>query len=765
MRRNLPFYIITIFGAAAVMYFIHLKGKLLESASLSSPYFASQKSISWVESVKEAFLHNITHPLATLILQIVSIIVVARIFGLLFTRIGQPSVIGEICAGIILGPTILGYYSPEYSLLLFPSESLGNLQILSQVGLILFMFVVGMELDLKVLKNKMHEAVVISHASIVIPYTLGMALAYFLYVEFAPPNIHFLSFGLFMGIAMSITAFPVLARIVQERGLSRSRLGAIAITSAAADDITAWCLLAAVIAIVKAASLASAALTIGFSIIYVVIMIFVIGPFFKRLGTIYSNKETISKGIVAVIFIMLLVSAYITEVIGIHALFGAFLAGVIMPPNLNFRKIFIDKIEDIALVLLLPLFFVFTGLRTQIGLLNDAHLWFVCAIVVLVAIAGKFLGSAIAAKIIGQSWKDSLSIGALMNTRGLMELIVLNIGYDLGILTPTVFAMMVIMALFTTFMTGPALTAINWIFRNNYESRDITQASKTTPAFKVLISFGLASSGRKLLRLAVQLGGKAVTEIRYDAIHLTPSADVSLLNVDEFEKQSFRPIKLEAEKLNIPLNTHYKLTTDLHKEVNTFIEKEDVNLLLIGAGKSIYKGSLLGNLVGVTKAALSPENLINTITGSKPLFQSNDFIDEKSRQFVLETQCDVGVLLDRDFGDAGAIFLPLFGEEDAFLLNYARKFVKNSNAEFIVMDAFQTMNEGSIMLEKYKRLEKEFPKNISMLKDKIVVKEFLTQQELMLINYSSWRALTESKSVWLENVPSVLIMRSHLQTD
>jgi Kef-type K+ transport system membrane component KefB len=763
MRRNLPFYLITIFGAAAIMYFIQMKGKLLESTNLSKQFFLEKYTGNLIESVKEVFIHNLKHPLATLILQIVIIILIARTVGFLFTRLGQPSVIGEICAGIILGPTVLGHFWPEYSMLLFPPNSLGSLQVLSQIGLVLFMFVVGMELDLKVLKNKMHEAVVISHASIVIPYTLGMALAYFLYVEFAPTDIHFLSFGLFMGIAMSITAFPVLARIVQERGLSQTKLGAIAITSAAADDITAWCLLAAVIAVVKAGTLLSAALTIGFSAIYVVIMIFVIGPFFKRLGSIYSNKETISKGIVALIFILLLLSSYTTEVIGIHALFGAFLAGVIMPPNINFRKIFIDKIEDIALVLLMPLFFVFTGLRTEIGLLNDLYLWKICGIVVAVAIAGKFMGSALAAKIIGQSWKDSLSIGALMNTRGLMELIVLNIGFDLGILSPTVFAMMVIMALVTTFMTGPTLSLINWAFRNKNESPELQPLVRNAPAYKVLISFGLANSGKKLLRLAVQMGGKSEKEIKYEAMHLTPSADVSLLNVEEFEKQSFKPIKIEAEKINVPLVTHYKLTTDLHKEVNSFIEKEEINLLLIGAGKSIYTGSLLGNLVGVTKAALSPENLINSITGAKPLFQTDDFIDEKSRQFVLDAQCDVGVLLDRDFSDADTVFLPLFGEEDSYLLNYARKFIKNSNAEFVVMDAFQQMGSESVMLEKFNRLQKEFPKNISLIKDKTVGKEFLSQQELMLINYASWKGLTESKSLWLEHVPSVLIMRSHLQ--
>lgn len=762
MRRNLPFYLITIFGAAAIMYFIHLKGKLLESTSLSKEFFLNKTSVNLIDELKDVFIHNIKHPLAILILQIVVIVVIARIVGLLFTRVGQPSVIGEICAGIMLGPTVLGHFFPEYSVLLFPQNSLGGLQVLSQIGLVLFMFVVGMELDLKVLKNRMHEAVVISHASIVIPYTLGMALAYFLYAEFAPPDIHFLSFGLFMGIAMSITAFPVLARIIQERGLSRTKLGAIAITSAAADDITAWCLLATVIAVVKAGTLVSAALTIGFSAVYVVIMIFVIGPFFKRLGTIYSNKETISKGIVALIFIVLLLSSYITEVIGIHALFGAFLAGVIMPSNINFRKIFIDKIEDIALVLLMPLFFVFTGLRTEIGLLNDFYLWKICLIVIAVAIAGKFLGSALAAKIIGQSWKDSLSIGALMNTRGLMELIVLNIGFDLGILTPTVFTMMVIMALVTTFMTGPTLSFINWVFRDTYEAPEIQPVTKNVPAYKVLISFGLASSGRKLLRLAVQMGGKSEREIKYDAIHLTPSAEVSLLNVEEFEKQSFRPIKLEAEKMNIPLETHYKLTTDLHKEVNTFIEKEEINLLLIGAGQSIYTGSLLGNLVGVTKA-LSPENLLNTITGNKSLFQIDDFIDDKARQFILDAQCDVGVLLDRDFGDASNVFLPLFGDEDAYMLNYARKFIKHSNAEFIIMDVFQKMKEGSVMLDKYNRLKKEFPKNIKLIKDKTIGKVFLSQQELMMINYSNWKVLVESKSIWLEYVPSVFILRSRLQ--
>ena len=314
MRRTLLFYISILVAAAVSIWAIIHSGKFLEAGRpvIDPPVV---KAEDLMQNGIDGFLANLHHPLAILILQILSIIVAARIAGLLFTRIGQPTVIGEITAGIVLGPSLLGLYFPEYSLFLFPVESLGNLQFLSQVGLILFMFVVGMELDLKVLKTKAHEAVVISHASIVIPYTLGMGLAYFIYSEFAPPSVPYLSFGLFMGIAMSITAFPVLARIIQERGLSRTRLGAIAITSAAADDITAWCILAAVIAYVKAGSLMTALFTIGFSAIYVVVMVYLIGPFLKRLGSIYSNRETISKGIVALVFVILLASSCATELI------------------------------------------------------------------------------------------------------------------------------------------------------------------------------------------------------------------------------------------------------------------------------------------------------------------------------------------------------------------------------------------------------------------------------------------------------------------
>ncbi len=467
------FYILIIAGSGFAIYWIAEQGQALQNPTLKARQTAqtiTTNNSSSFTVFTDSFNHNLTEPMAVLLLQIIVIIAFARLFGFVFKKIGQPAVIGEIVAGIILGPSIIGSFFPQINQFLFPEASLVTLNFLSQIGLILFMFVIGMELDLKAISKQAYGAVIISHASIIIPYTLGMGLAYFIYNEYAPDGISFISFALFMGIAMSITAFPVLARILQEKGLTRSKLGAMALTCAAADDLTAWCILAAVIALVKSGSSLSVIYTIGLAVAYVLIMLKVIRPALEKLEHVYEHKHKKRSGIIALFFIILIISSYITSTIGIHSLFGAFIAGVIMPSSFSFRKIIIDKIEDVSMVLLLPLFFVITGLRTQIGLLNETHLWITFGWILLVAVVGKFGGSALAAKMVGQSWKDSLSIGVLMNTRGLMQLIVLNIGYDLGILTPEIFAMMVLMALVTTFMTGPALDLINWIIPEKHET-------------------------------------------------------------------------------------------------------------------------------------------------------------------------------------------------------------------------------------------------------------------------------------------------------
>lgn len=414
----------------------------------------------------KGLLENLVQPLSLLLLQIIVITTVARGLGTLFTKIGQPAVIGEMLAGILLGPSLLGLLLPQTETFLFPSTSLGTLQLLSQVGVILFMFIVGMELDIESLRHQAHSAMFISHAGILVPFTLGAGLSLAIFPYVGSETVPFQAFALFMGVAMSITAFPVLARIIEQRGLSGSDLGNLAIACAAVDDVTAWCLLALVLSISQAAGMMASALTIGLAITFTLVMLLMIRPWLRKIIENRNLTQSGHKGFVANILIFAFASALFTEAIGIHALFGAFLAGVVLPPPKILRVPISEHLETFT-AFLLPLFFAFTGLRTQIGLLNDWQGWLLCASIIAIAIAGKLGGAALAARSTGLGWHASLSIGALMNTRGLMELIVINIGYDLGILSARVFVMMVLMALTTTIMTGPLLSLFDAAKRNS----------------------------------------------------------------------------------------------------------------------------------------------------------------------------------------------------------------------------------------------------------------------------------------------------------
>jgi len=645
-------------------------------------------------------------------------------------------------------------YFPDFSIALFPVESLGNLQFLSQIGLILFMFIIGMELDLKVLKNKANEAVVISHASIVIPFTLGVGLAYFVYHKFAPEGVHFLAFSLFLGIAMSITAFPVLARIVQERGINKTRLGAIVITCAAADDITAWCILAVVIAIVKAGTFVSALYIILLAFLYVLCMLFVVKPFLKRIGDLYSSSENLSKPVVSIFFLTLILSSYATEIIGIHALFGAFMTGVIMPDISKFRTVFIEKVEDIALILLLPLFFVFTGLRTEIGLINDPYLWKVTGFIILVAVVGKFFGSALAAKFVGQNWRDSLTIGALMNTRGLMELVVLNIGLDLKVLTPEVFTMMVIMALVTTFMTGPALDLINWVFKTKEViiPEEVVKDSK----FKILISFGSNEKGKSLLRLASSFINKENANIT--AMHLTLSDEMHSYNLEEYEKERFTPIMEESVVLEQKITTIFKATTDIETEIAEIANQGEYDLLLVGLGKSIFEGTLLGKVLGFTSSIINPDRLIGKFTGKEGLFENSPF-DERTRQIISKSKMPLGILVDKELQQVNQVFIPIFGTEDAFLIDYAQKLIHNNNSHISILDSNGQIKNNFMIQNAITTLENKYPKNLTLVNERIMKKEFLTNKDLMIISLDSWKKLVDSRSVWLSNIPSILIIK------
>jgi len=752
--KNLFFYISIIGGFSVLIYWITLIGLKLE---LGRPIAQHAHSSSYWKDFLISLQDTLHHPLPILLAQIVTIIVVAKIFGWIFKKIGQPTVIGEMIAGIVLGPSLVGMYFPEFSHTLFPKDSLGNLQIMSQFGLILFMFIIGMELDLKVLRNKAHDAVVISHASIIFPFALGMGLSYFIYTQFAPDNVQFLAFSLFMGIAMSITAFPVLARIVQERGLQKTRLGTVAITCAAADDITAWCILAVVIAIVKAGSFVSALYVIGLAIAYVIVMLKIVRPFLKRVGDLHASREKLSKPVVAIFFLTLILSAYVTEVIGIHALFGAFMAGVIMPENAKFRNIFIEKVEDVSLVLLLPIFFVFTGLRTEIGLLNDPHLWQITGLIILVAVVGKFLGSALAAKFVGQNWRDSLAIGALMNTRGLMELVVLNIGYDLKVLSKEVFAMMVIMALVTTFMTGPALDLINFLFRKKGESipKEIDQSSK----YKVLVSFGNPDNGRTLLKLANSFVRKLNGNAAVTAMHLAPTNELHQFNIEEYEHESFAPVIEESQHLNQKITTMFKASVDIDTDITEVANKGDYDLLLVGIGQSIYAGTLLGKVLGFTTRIINPDRLINTLSGKEKLFENSPF-DDGTRQILSRSQVPVGILIDKNFEKVNRIFIPFHDQDDVKLIQYAQKLIHNSGSQVTVIDTSGYIHKHTEIKEFIRAIEQNAPQHIELLQDRQIDTNFLAETDLMIVSIENWERLLNGAHKWLNHVPSTLILKS-----
>jgi len=468
MKRTaqLYFFVVSVMGLG-IFFMLHLGSQLAppvstlstKSVAHSTEHLADIGDSSFSASVESSLLENANDPLSRLFLQLFVVIAVSYAVGWIFTRCGQPAVVGEMMAGVLLGPSIFGLLAPKAFQFVFAPSSLGALRLFSQIGVCLFMFAVGMEMDMAELRRKAHTAVAVSHSSIVVPYFFGVLLAVFLYGRLAEPGASFTGFALFMGISMSITAFPVLVRILQDRGIFKTSLGSTAAACAAVGDVTAWGVLAFVVAIARATSVGGAAFSLGLVLVFIALMLFIIKPRLPSwLGQPALERPDPSKAVLAAVIGVVLVSALSTQLIGIHALFGAFLAGIVMPTAGGFRDKLVVRVENLSAVLLLPVFFAFTGLRTQIGLLNSAQDWVICLIIIGVATAGKLGGSALAARLTGMKWRESLQLGALMNTRGLMELIALNIGYDMGILSQRIFTMLVIMALVTTIMTGPLFT-------------------------------------------------------------------------------------------------------------------------------------------------------------------------------------------------------------------------------------------------------------------------------------------------------------------
>jgi len=754
--KSITFYLLMILIFGSLMYFIAKKGESHQmNDAITSVYEAPSNLSEGFDVFLKLIVEHIESPFGILLLQIIIILLCCRFFGWVFMKIGQPTVIGEILAGIVLGPSILGHWFPEISGFLFPVESLGNIALLSQFGLILFMFAIGMELDITEVRKKLKETILISHTSTIVPFFLGMLTAYFVYDNYADKSTPFLSFALFIGISMSITAFPVLARIIQEKGLTKTHLGTISLASAANGDITAWCILAVVIAIAQAGTMLSAIYNILFSVVYMIFMFFVARPFLRMIGQIYHNKEVIDKGLVAFMFLILLGSAYLTEILGLHALFGAFMAGVIMPGNIKFRKIMTEKVEDVSLSLFLPLFFASTGLHTQIGLLNTPGLWGLCAIITLVAIAGKFGSATISARVVGESWKNSLYIGALMNTRGLMELIVLTIGYEMGILSPTIFVMLVLMTLVTTFMTAPLISFIKFCFRTRDKIAEQKRIEHLEGIFKVLLSFGRAGNGQVMLDVAHQMFSKGKNKLQVTALHLTIGPDVNPLHTENFEEVSFGPILYGAKKLNMNIDTRYEVSTNAGLDICNIVNNEGYDFLLVGAG---ITWSDLPDDIAANQYRAAGQGRYFKRFKAESWFFPGALLKDKTKMFIEQACCPVGVFVNRSFVKATKVIIIIDAVADLYLLDYAQTLLKSTYGTAAVVNRSSRTAPGRDIIDRTLQECAEFKRPITLLPDTDISEELFLNYNFMLISYETWNNVSEYRKEELQTMPSTLIL-------
>ncbi len=468
MQTAARHYLLLVGIAVAVLVLILRAGSHLPAPEVQLPISGtsltseSEKPVAaapFNQAVEQRLEQNAADPLSRFFLQLFVVITVSYSVGWLFTRCGQPAVVGEMMAGVLLGPSLFGWLSPTAFQFVFAASSLDPLRFISQVGVCLFMFTVGMEMDWTELRQKAAAAILVSHVSIAVPCLLGAGFAYFLFDRLAEPGAPFVAFALFVALSMSITAFPVLVRILQDRGILKSSLGRVASACAAVGDVTAWALLAFVVAIAKSSDFASAAFCLGLVLVFVAFMFMVVKRNLPRwLGKEALEQPAPATSTLAIVIALVLASALCTQLLGIRALFGSFVAGLVIPAGGGFRGKLGVRIENISSVLFLPVFFAFSGLRTEIGLLQTRADWLICLLVIALATIGKLGGSSFAAWLTGMGWRQSLQLGALMNTRGLMELIALNLGYELHILSQRVFSILVIMALVTTIMTGPLLS-------------------------------------------------------------------------------------------------------------------------------------------------------------------------------------------------------------------------------------------------------------------------------------------------------------------
>ncbi|NVB84166.1 MAG: universal stress protein [Kofleriaceae bacterium] len=583
--------------------------------------------------------------LSRFIAQLVVTIGLARLFARVARGLGQPAVTAEIIAGIVLGPSVIGAVAPAFSATLFPPGSVESLRTASQLGVVLFVFIIGLELDPSHLRGRTRAAIAIALLGIVVPFGLGAAAAWpvDVLVSSRPPT---LELALFMGAAMAMSAFPVLARILTEHRILRTRLGSLAIACAALEDLIAWCVLAFVVAVARTDEIGDAFATTGLAIAFIAAMVLLVRPLLERLVERSNAPLTLTHDVIALLVLGALASAWITHSIGVHLVFGAFVFGALIPKRDGFARALAEKLEDVVLVLLLPLFFVVTGLRTHIQMMGNASDLLACATVVVIACVGKVGATTLGARLTGHGWREAGALGILMNTRGLMELIVLNVGFELGVFSPTLFSIMVVMVLATTLVTGPVLSRL-------YPARDaIREMLATVPSSvrddseRIMVCVSHPRVGPPMVNIARALA-KPMTEIL--ALHLTREANDGSETPDGLEVLA--PAVAQAEQLQMRIRPVAFSSADAADDIVRVADMRTPELVLLGYHKPLLSQALLGGVVHTVLREAEPAVavLVDRDLPIRPasllLPYQGSLHDEAALRFAARIQSETGAAL------------------------------------------------------------------------------------------------------------------------
>jgi Kef-type K+ transport system membrane component KefB len=546
-------------------------------------------------SPSEAFGH--------ILFAIAVVVIAARLVGLLVRRLGQPQVMGEIVAGIVLGPSVLGAISGDAQDWLFPSGILPTLNVLAQLGLIFFMFLVGLELDPALMRGRGRTVGYVLPLSLALPFCLGVAIGVGVHGTLAP-GIEASSFALFLGTALAITAFPVLARLLAERNLTRTPVGAISLTCAAIEDVCAWLILAVVVALVKASGPEDTLLTLLYTALFAAGMLLLVRPALAWVVARWHRGPTLGAGLLTLLLAGVLLSAYATDRIGIHSIFGAFLFGVILPRRSELVEEVTLKLEDFTLLLFLPIFFAITGLQTELGTIDSATVAGIALLVLAAAVAGKFVAGLGGGLLSGMPGRDATVLGLLLNTRGLTELVIISIGKDLGVVPDSLFAILVVMALVTTFMAAPLISLVRRVPAPTFRPSQLGLVPGRPTPQRILAALDGSAGDEHLAELAVRLAeptGARVTLARVLPEPERLSRRTSTWSAQEAEARATSHLAALAAAHRAPgvrEATRVATVQDVGLGVCREVEREEADLCLIGWNRALLGVNVLGGAVG-----------------------------------------------------------------------------------------------------------------------------------------------------------------------